>query len=200
MAIVSAIPGTTRDALEARIVLGGAPATLIDTAGLRETQDPLERLGIEVEREGFETVEAFRVLRTNLIVLEAAGRPRTVAVVAATQDAGKTFVSVNLAQSASALDDKVAPELMRERLAECTDLQEPITEASRMALLETEVEVLIDGVDEDGDAFGRTYREAPEIDGMVQVADTLAVGEFHDVRIVQVFGPDLIAEGAGLVE
>jgi capsular exopolysaccharide synthesis family protein len=57
--------------------------------------------------EGFETVEAFRVLRTNLIVLEAAGRPRTVAVVAATQDAGKTFVSVNLAQSASALDDKV---------------------------------------------------------------------------------------------
>jgi Mrp family chromosome partitioning ATPase len=57
--------------------------------------------------EGFETVEAFRVLRTNLIVLEAAGRPRTVAVVAATPDAGKTFVAVNLAQSASALDDKV---------------------------------------------------------------------------------------------
>jgi polysaccharide biosynthesis transport protein len=57
--------------------------------------------------EGFETVEAFRVLRTNLIVLETSGRPRTVAVVAPTQDAGKTFVSVNLAQSASALDDKV---------------------------------------------------------------------------------------------
>ena len=57
--------------------------------------------------EGFETIEAFRVLRTNLIVLEAAGRPRTVAVVAATPDAGKTFVAVNLAQSASALDDKV---------------------------------------------------------------------------------------------
>ncbi|MEY3362085.1 MAG: hypothetical protein RL531_1804 [Actinomycetota bacterium] len=57
--------------------------------------------------EGFETVEAFRVLRTNLIVLEAAGRPRTVAVVAPTQDAGKTFVATNLARSTSALDDKV---------------------------------------------------------------------------------------------
>ncbi|CAB4982152.1 unannotated protein [freshwater metagenome] len=41
------------------------------------------------------------------MVLEAAGRPRTVAVVSNTQDAGKSFISINLAQSASALDDKV---------------------------------------------------------------------------------------------
>ena len=53
-------------------------------------------------------------------------------------------------------------------------------------------------VDEPG--LARSYREAPEIDGMVQVADDLSVGEFHDVVIGQVFGPDLIAEGAGLVE
>ncbi|CAB4666805.1 unannotated protein [freshwater metagenome] len=64
-------------------------------------------LGRIPKGEGFETVEAFRVLRTNLMVLEAAGRPRTVAVVSNTQDAGKSFVSINLAQSASALDDKV---------------------------------------------------------------------------------------------
>ena len=36
VAIVSAIPGTTRDALETRVVLGGVPVTLVDTAGLRE--------------------------------------------------------------------------------------------------------------------------------------------------------------------
>ncbi|MEN9594004.1 MAG: hypothetical protein RLY23_487 [Actinomycetota bacterium] len=64
-------------------------------------------LGRIPKGEGFETVEAFRVLRTNLMVLEAAGRPRTVAVVSNTQDAGKSFISINLAQSASALDDKV---------------------------------------------------------------------------------------------
>jgi tRNA modification GTPase len=39
VAIVSATPGTTRDALEARVVLGGVPVTLVDTAGLRDAAD-----------------------------------------------------------------------------------------------------------------------------------------------------------------
>jgi len=47
-AIVTEIPGTTRDALEAVIDSGKWPLRLVDTAGLRETVDPLERLGIEV--------------------------------------------------------------------------------------------------------------------------------------------------------
>jgi tRNA modification GTPase len=42
VAIVSAIPGTTRDALETRVVLGGVPVTLVDTAGLRESADAIE--------------------------------------------------------------------------------------------------------------------------------------------------------------
>ncbi len=46
VAIVSNIPGTTRDALEARVVLGGVPVTLVDTAGLRETADPIEAEGV----------------------------------------------------------------------------------------------------------------------------------------------------------
>ena len=47
-AIVTEIPGTTRDALEAVIDSGKWPLRLVDTAGLRETQDRIERLGIEV--------------------------------------------------------------------------------------------------------------------------------------------------------
>ena len=47
-AIVTEIPGTTRDALEAVIDSGKWPLRLVDTAGLRETDDRLERLGIEV--------------------------------------------------------------------------------------------------------------------------------------------------------
>jgi tRNA modification GTPase len=47
-AIVTEIPGTTRDALEAVIDSGNWPLRLVDTAGLRETDDRLERLGIEV--------------------------------------------------------------------------------------------------------------------------------------------------------
>ena len=56
---------------------------------------------------GIELVEAFRVLRTNLMVLEGAGKPRTLAVVSSNQSAGKTFTAVHLAQSAAGLDEKV---------------------------------------------------------------------------------------------
>lgn len=49
-AIVTEIPGTTRDALEAVIDSGKWPLRLVDTAGLRETDDRIERLGIEVSQ------------------------------------------------------------------------------------------------------------------------------------------------------
>ena len=49
-AIVTEIPGTTRDAIEAHAVIEGFPFRLIDTAGLRESDERVERLGIEVSR------------------------------------------------------------------------------------------------------------------------------------------------------
>jgi tRNA modification GTPase len=49
-AIVTEVPGTTRDAVEAHAVLEGFPFRLVDTAGLRESDDRVERLGIEVSR------------------------------------------------------------------------------------------------------------------------------------------------------
>jgi len=45
-AIVTAVPGTTRDTVERQIELAGIPLTIIDTAGLRATVDPVEALGI----------------------------------------------------------------------------------------------------------------------------------------------------------
>ena len=49
-AIVTEVPGTTRDAVEAHAVLEGFPFRLVDTAGLRASDDRVERLGIEVSR------------------------------------------------------------------------------------------------------------------------------------------------------
>ncbi|MBG0809608.1 tRNA uridine-5-carboxymethylaminomethyl(34) synthesis GTPase MnmE [Methylosinus sp. H3A] len=46
VAIVSPVPGTTRDMIEVHLDLGGMPVTLVDTAGLREATDEIERIGV----------------------------------------------------------------------------------------------------------------------------------------------------------
>jgi len=67
-AIVTPIPGTTRDALREPIQIQGVPLTLVDTAGLRAAPDPIERLGME--RTQRELAQADLVL-----LVEEAGKP-----------------------------------------------------------------------------------------------------------------------------
>ena len=61
-AIVTDVPGTTRDTVEERVRLGGVLLRLIDTAGLRDTEDRVERLGVERSRAAMEGAELILVL------------------------------------------------------------------------------------------------------------------------------------------
>ncbi|MBQ1352025.1 MAG: tRNA uridine-5-carboxymethylaminomethyl(34) synthesis GTPase MnmE [Oscillospiraceae bacterium] len=56
-AIVSSVPGTTRDTVEERVSLDGLLLRLIDTAGLRETADPIEQMGTERTRHALAEAE-----------------------------------------------------------------------------------------------------------------------------------------------
>lgn len=61
-AIVTDLPGTTRDLLESDLVLDGVPLTLLDTAGIRATDDRVERLGIERSRQALAGADAVLLL------------------------------------------------------------------------------------------------------------------------------------------
>ena len=88
----------------------------------------------------------------------------------------------------STLDGSVDENLRSERLAEMGELQDAITARRRDLLVGCRVEVL---VDEPG--VGRTHREAPEIDGVVEVPEALAPGTFADVTVTSATGCDLVA-------
>ena len=92
---------------------------------------------------------------------------------------------------AAGLPDQIDPDLVAERLRECTELQDGITARRRDDLVGATVEVLVDAPGE-----GRTYREAPEIDGIVSVPGHLPVGSFAEVVVTGADGPDLVAESA----
>ena len=89
---------------------------------------------------------------------------------------------------AATLGPTVPDALVAERIDECTAIQDAITARRRDDLIGTDVEVLVDSP-----GAGRTYREAPEIDGVVRVPTDLEPGSFVTVRVEEAIGPDLIA-------
>src|SRR5680860_557638 len=66
-AIVSEHPGTTRDTVEGTLVVGGLPLHLVDTAGMRVSEDLVERLGIERSEEALEGADLI------LVVIDVSG-------------------------------------------------------------------------------------------------------------------------------
>lgn len=89
-AIVTPIPGTTRDTLEETANLGGVPVVLVDTAGITETDDPVERLGVARSRAALAGADLA------LLVVDASAPPSDAdAAIAALTEGKPTILVLN---------------------------------------------------------------------------------------------------------
>ena len=90
-AIVTDIPGTTRDTVEETVELGGIPLRLIDTAGLRDSGDPIEQMGVERSRRAMEEAELI------LVVMDQSqpAREEDAALIRAATERAPTIVVLN---------------------------------------------------------------------------------------------------------
>ena len=92
---------------------------------------------------------------------------------------------------AEGLEPVVPRELAIERLRECSEIQDAVTARKRQSLVGSELSVLVDSP-----GVARSYREAPEIDGVIHVPTNLATGSISEVCATDSAGPDLWADVA----
>lgn len=182
VAIVSAVPGTTRDALETRVVLGGVPVTLVDTAGLRETTDFIEAEGVRRARARAEDADLV------LLVVEAgteAVAARKQVLVANKADLGRPGeqplpegalrISAKTGEGMAALRDALAS--AARRMTESSG-PPPLTRARHRAALLAAAGHLADAERADlpelrGEDLRLAMRELGRITGHVGVEDIL---------------------------
>ncbi len=153
-AIVTEIPGTTRDHIEVPLSLGGIPILLTDTAGLRETQDKVEAIGV---RRSVALVEAADVLlwlgepgdapnhpRQILVHAKAdlPGRseppPGSIAVSSVTGDGLKELLDYVVAEARSLLPGEDAIALNRRQAAHIKEAFEALTASTKDPVLVAE--------------------------------------------------------------
>jgi tRNA modification GTPase len=113
VAITSEIAGTTRDVIEVRMDLEGIAVTLMDTAGLRSSEDVVERIGIERARD--------RANKADLRIFLRGGEGDSIGVVPKDGDIeirGKADLELDQAGGVSGLTGAGIPELKEAMLAE----------------------------------------------------------------------------------
>lgn len=91
------------------------------------------------------------------------------------------------------MERQVSRRVKSRRRDEAMAVQQEISRAKNQSFVGRELDVLIEGAG-DGVSVGRSYRDAPEVDGVVIVNGELKVGQFARVRITQAIEYDLMAE------
>jgi ribosomal protein S12 methylthiotransferase len=96
---------------------------------------------------------------------------------------------------AAELENDVVSEIKEERRQRLMAAQQPISLAKNQALVGKTLDVIVEGQNE-GLSVGRSYRDAPEVDGLVLVQADLPLGKIVPVRIVTALEYDLVGEPA----
>lgn len=132
-AIVTDIPGTTRDILEEHINLRGIPLQIIDTAGIRETEDVVEKLGVERSRSALEQADL-------VLFMVDASRPL--------EDVDRELISMVIPYPTILIMNKldlpraVDMDELRERVGDKKIVETSVATGEGIALLEAAVEDL----------------------------------------------------------
>jgi MiaB/RimO family radical SAM methylthiotransferase len=98
------------------------------------------------------------------------------------------------------LDGRVPPATARARVERVQELQDRLLAETQAGWVGRRLEVLVERVEDDGTAEGRSFREAPESDGVVRIEQAprpVTVGEYLAVEVTAAHGPELLARLAG---
>ncbi len=143
-AIVTEIPGTTRDAIEAYAVIEGFPFRIVDTAGLRESEERIERMGIEISKRYLDAADLILFCRDQEHdALPDVGAKPVVEVVTKADLPNRPSAHRPIGPSVSVVTGEGLPEL-RHRLAEVAfgrllalgDVEPVVTRARHRTALE----------------------------------------------------------------
>lgn len=118
-AIVTDIPGTTRDVIEEFVNIKGIPLKIVDTAGIRETEDVVERIGVEKSREFFSAADL------SIVVLDSSRSldPEDMEILESVQP-NKTIVLLNKTDLDRVINlDKIKEYIAEENVIEISALQ-----------------------------------------------------------------------------
>ena len=135
-AIVTEIPGTTRDTIEEAVSIRNLPVYLIDTAGIRDTDDTVEKIGIEKTKEAFNSADY-------IILVVDGSRPLT------SED--EEIISYVRSRRALVLLNKrdlgaeVTVDVISEKLPDCDIIETALSKGEGLTEIEDNIESLVYG-------------------------------------------------------